>query len=779
MPDGVLPDKPMPDSLTRPLLLLLGILSVAALSATSMAAELDTAGRKIYRQHCASCHGKTGDGVKGKYDEALHGDWSLEKLTRYIDKNMPEDKPEVLDAAQSAAVARFINEAFYSREARARNHPARVELVRLTNRQYVNAVADLIKGFSGADRNELGDAGLKASYRSRIPKSEEGRKNIERVDRSIAFDLNPGGSNAEQFGTGTNEVNISWRGSLLADETGTYEFIIKTPNGARVWVNDDNEPIIDAWVASGKDDEHRASLKLLGGRAYPIRVEFFKASKDKQTSFALQWIPPHGTLDAIPARNLSTARVSPTFVLNTHFPPDDSSVGYERGVSISKSWDEATTQAAIEVANHVLKNLDRLTGTKATDTNRIVKLETFCHEFVTSAFRRPVSAEQKRVFVSNHFKKAAKPEDAVKRVVLLALKSPRFLYLGLDDRQPDAYDVAARLSFGLWDSLPDNELRKQAASGNLRTLQQASEQARRMLGDRRARSKMQYFLHHWLQMKHVESMTKDDKLFPGFTPEIVSDLRTSLNLFLDDVVWSPASDYRRLLREDDLFVNHRLASFYGLNTDATDDFVKVSLDPGQRSGVITHPYLLSAFSYQKSTSPIHRGVFLTRNIVGRSLKSPPVAVAFKDADFSPDLTMREKVVELTRPQACQGCHSVINPLGFSLEHYDAVGRFRTKEGDKPVNATADYTTDDGKVVTFKGARDIANFAVDSEHAQNAFIEQLFHQIVKQPLLAYGATVQGQLRRDFVASGYNIQKLLVDIAALSAVHGAETSPRRKS
>lgn len=743
------------------------------------AAELDAAGRKIYRQHCASCHGKNGEGVKGKYDEALHGDWSLEKLSRYIDKNMPEDKPEVLDAEQSAAVARFINEAFYSREARARNHPARVELVRLTNRQYVNTVADLVKSFSGKDSAEKAEHGLKASYRSRFPRSEEGRKNIERVDRLIAFDLKPGGTNASQFGTGTNEINISWRGAVLADETGNHEFIIKTPNGARVWLNDDNEPIIDAWVASGKDDEHRANLKLLGGRAYPIRVEFFKASKDKETSFSLQWIPPHGTQDEIPARNLSTTRVSPTFVLNTHFPPDDSSVGYERGVSISKAWDEATTQAAIEVANHVVKNLDRLTGTKPADTNRLSKLEGFASDFVATAFRRPLTPEQKRVFVSNHFKATTKPEDAVKRIVLLTLKSPRFLYLGLDDRQPDAFDVAARLSFGLWDSLPDRELAKLAAAGELRTAEQVSQQARRMLNDPRTKAKMQYFLHHWLHMSHVEGLSKDDKMFPEFTPEIISDLRTSLNLFLDDVVWSPSSDYRRLLLEDDLFVNQRLAKFYGVNTNTSDDFVKVSLDPKQRSGVVTHPYLLSAFSYQKSTSPIHRGVFLTRNIVGRSLKSPPVAVAFKDADFSPDMSMREKVAELTRPQACQGCHSVINPLGFSLEHYDAVGRFRTSEGNKAIDATSDYTTDDGKVVTFKGARDVAEFAIGSEHAQNAFVEQLFHQIVKQPLLAYGPDVQDKLRREFIASGYNIQKLLVKIATLSALNGTAKQPSRKS
>jgi hypothetical protein len=541
-------------------------------------------------------------------------------------------------------------------------------------------------------------------------------------------------------------------------------------------VNDEDKALIDAGVASGDMSEHRATLRLVGGRAYPLRLEFFKAPKDKSASIALLWKPPHGAEQIIPARNLSPSRVSSTFVVTTPFPPDDSSVGYERGVSVSKAWDEATTHAAIEAANYVVRNLDRLSRSKVSDTNRVAKAQAFCAEFVGTAFRRPLSEEQKRIYVSSHFKGATKVEDAVKRVVLLALKSPRFLYLGLDNQKPDDFEVASRLSFDLWDSLPDRDLLKLAAQGVLHTPTQISQQAQRMLGDARAHAKVLYFLQHWLQMNRAEDLSKDATLFPGFTPEIIADLRTSLNVFLEDTVWSGGSDYRKLLQADYLFLNNRLAQFYGLSTNATDDFVKVNFDPKQRSGVITHPYLLAAFSYPKSTSPIHRGVFLTRNIVGRTLKPPPIAVAFKEADFAPNLTMREKIVELTRPQACRSCHSVINPLGFSLEHYDAVGKFRTRDNGKPIDSASEYVTDDGATVKLTGAPDVAEFAVNSEHAQNAFIEQLFHSVVKQPLLAYGPNVQERLRHSFIASGFNIQKLLVDISTLSALHGLEKSKK---
>jgi hypothetical protein len=741
-------------------------------------AERRPEGRDIYRQQCAKCHGKIGEGVKGKYDDALRGDWSIEKLTRYIDKYMPEDAPEKCTGENAFLVAGYVNDAFYSPAARARNKPPRVELVRLTNRQYANTVADLLKSFGRKDDAPGSERGLRGVYRESRRDSGD-RKTIERVDRKVDFDFLAEGQ--EPAAGLTNEFSVNWRGSVIAGETGDYEFILKTPNGARLWVNDEDTPLIDAGVASGKSDEYKASLRLLGGRAYPLRLDWFKAPKDKVACIALEWKPPHSAQAPLPARCLTPSHVAPTLVVTTPFPPDDSSMGYERGVAVSKAWDEAATQAAVEIGNHIVRHLDRLTETKAGATNRAAKAQAFCEEFVAVAFRRPLAAEQKRVFISSQFKRAPRTEEAVKRVVLLTLKSPRFLYLGLEGSKPDDFEVAARLSFGLWDSLPDRELTAAAAQGALHTPESVSGQARRMLADARTRAKMQYFLHQWLQIGHIESLAKDDKLYPDFTPEIITDLRTSLNLFLDDVVWSPSSDYRRLLLEDDLFVNNRLATFYGIKTNAEDDFVKVSIEPKQRAGVVTHPYLLAAFSYPRSTSPIHRGVFLTRNIIGRALKPPPMAVAFKEADFSPEMTMREKVAELTRDQACQGCHSVINPLGFSLEHFDAVGRLRTRDGNRPIDAVSEYTTDDGDKVRLTGARDVAQFALSSEHAQDGFIEQLFHQVVKQPVLAYGSGVLDRLRESFVKSGFNIQQLLVDITIVSALQGidpASNSPGAK-
>ena len=739
-------------------------------------------GQDLYQRQCAKCHGKDGEGVAKEYKEPLTGDWPVDKLARYIHKSMPEDKPKSLTTEQAEAVARYIHGEFYSVEARVRKNPPRVELVRLTNRQYLNTVADLLAQFAGGTTTPATERGLSGAYRGgrRRGGGDSERLSLDRVDRVIEFDFLAEG--ADPGLSGTNSLNVEWRGAVLAEETGEYTFMLKTPNGARLWVNTDDEniPLIDAGVASGDVDEHKATVRLIGGRACPLRLEWFKAAKDKLASISLRWQPPHDELVTIPARHLATTRVRPTFVPATAFPADDSSVGYERGVSVSKAWDEAATQAALEVAHHVVGRLDEFSGSRKSNDDRAAKLQAFAARFVETAFRRPLTKEQRQLHVDAHFnpQSGVSPEDAVKRVVLLALKSPQFLYLGLDRAQPDDFTVAARLSFGLWDSLPDGVLHQAAARGELRTHAQVTAQARRMMDDPRAHAKVRAFLHHWLQVNHAEDLSKDPKLFPGFTPEVIADLRTSLNLFLDDVFWSEGSDYRRLLLEDDLFVNRRLAGFYGLNTNAPDEFQKVSLDPRQRAGVVTHPYLLAAFSYQKTSSPIHRGVFLTRNIVGRALKPPPEAVAFKEEDFPANLTMREKIAALTRSDACQNCHAVINPLGFSLEQYDAVGRFRTRENGKAIDASAVYETDDGDKLKFNGARDLAEHAAASEQAQGAFVEQLFHQVVKQPMLAYGTATPGRLRESFAASGFNMRQLTVEIAVTAALHRVPPTPPSK-
>src|SRR5882672_1913641 len=165
------------------------------------AAERPLPGQEIFRQECAKCHGRKGEGVKGKYDGPLQGERSLEKLARYIERNMPDDNPGKCVGEDAKAVARYIYETFYSREARLRsNKPPRVELVRLTNLQYLNSLADLFKEFAQKDEGLSGEHGLRATYYSSKDFAGD-KKAIERVDREVDFDFGEGAPDEKLQGT--------------------------------------------------------------------------------------------------------------------------------------------------------------------------------------------------------------------------------------------------------------------------------------------------------------------------------------------------------------------------------------------------------------------------------------------------------------------------------------------------------------------------------------------------------------------------------------------------
>ena len=746
----------------------LGLAAVLLLTKSTGLAKPELSGEQIYSRLCAKCHGDQGEGVANEHDEPLVGDWSIEKLTRVIIRTMPDDEPKQCVGNNAKRVARYIYDTFYSPDAQVRNKPPRIELARLTNRQYLHSVADLIGSFTG--QSEFGQAGgLKAGYHNSRNHSRN-KHSIERTDATVDFQYGGGTPAPDNKEYKAEEFSMRWSGSVFAEETGDHEFIVTSENGVRLWVNNMDLKLIEGWVSSGELRELNVTIRLIGGRAYPLRLDFFKY-KSRSASVKLEWHPPHRARQVIPARSLSPASTRSTFVMRQPFPPDDSSAGYERGSAVSKQWDEAATFAAIEAANWVAEHLDPLAGTSATDKDRLAKTRAFSHQFAKRAFRRPLDAEQQRFFIDSRFAGRKPVTDSVKEVVLLTLKSPRFLYPDLG--QADDYSVATRLALGLWDSMPDDELLRAAAAGRLNTPVEARQQALRMLRDSRSRAKLRDTFHHWLGIDHAEEIAKDTEQYPNYDKSLEADLRTSLNIFLDNIVWQTAgADFRKLLNSRHLPFNERLARFYGAQRVKHHGEFGPSFFDHERAGLLTHPYLLALYSYHNATSPIHRGVFITRHVLGRSLKPPPEAVVFKDEAFAPDMTMREKVTQLTKADACMTCHGIINPLGFALEQFDGIGRLRETEKGRPINTISDYLSADGSAVRLTSAGDLARHATESPSAQNGFIEMLFNQVAKQPVRAYGSGVLNRLRGDFAASGFNVQFLLAETAVINALNGID-------
>jgi len=739
-------------------------------------------GEMLYRKQCQRCHGDAGQGVAKKFDKPLFGQLAVPQLAEQVRKTMPEDKPESLTKDESTAIAKFMFDAFYSPIARERTKPARIDLTRLTVNQYRNAVADAIGTFKPNATTWTEGKGLKGEYFST---RNNANRQLERIDPLVKFDFGIKPPTEGKYGE--HEYSIRWTGSVLAPATGEYSFVAKSDQAVMLWVNGP-EPIINAKVRSGNQKEYTASMFLTGGRVYNLRFEFSKALqgvKDKNPKpspafVSLEWKPPHGTVEPIPTRYLASTPVPEQHTVTVPFPPDDKSLGWERGTAVSKEWDAATTEGALEAAAFVVKNLNQFApgDAKAAPAKRAELLKAFALTFVERAFRRPLTDEQKDLYVHRQFSTAKEDFDlAIQRVVLLTLKSPRFLFREVGP-VTDGFDVASRLAFSLWDSGPDAELLTAAAAGRLKTKAETQLQAERMLADPRAKAKMRGFLMHWLLLDHERDLGKNSKLYPTFDPAVVADLRTSLELFLDEVVWSGSSDFKQLLKSEDVYLNGRLAKLYGADLAVDAPFQKVKLDAGHRGGVITHPFLMASFAYSDHSSPIHRGVFLAKGVLGTGLKPPQDAFSPLAADAHPTLSTRERVGLQTKGANCQSCHNVINPLGFTLESFDAIGKYRTVDNKKPVDSSGSYLTRNGETKKFDGPKALAAFLAESPDVHEAFAEQLFHHFVQQPVRAYGPKREEELRDTFAKSGYSIRKLTADIAATAALTGRTASPPPK-
>jgi cytochrome c553 len=732
-------------------------------------------GKRVYQQHCLRCHGENGNG-SDEYSESLAGDLPVEDLAQYIAETMPEDDPGLVEGEDAEQVAQYIYDAFYSVDAQKRFSSARVELSRLTVRQYQESVADLLNSFRNA-RWHFDERGLSADYFASRRWTEK-RRLADQVDPTIDFAdgvayFDPTGeyeqlANKEKKEGNKMNVGFSayWSGSLLAPETGRYEFIVESKNGFQFWLNNPRVPLIDREVRSDDVVEHKASIFLLGGRSYPIKLQMF-SYPDPPAKIRLLWKPPHSVPAVVPESALMPHQVPASLAVSTAFPADDASAGYERGISVSKQWDESTTSAAIEVAGWVTDHLWELARVKEKAVDREEKVQGFCRQFVERALARPISDQEYEFFVGQHFDNPLPIKDQVKRVILLTLKSPRFLFPALETRDSN-YDVARQVALAAWDSLPDKKLTELAERGKLMDARVLDQQVKRMIEDPRTKSKLESFFAYWLKTEEAAEASKDKKLFPGFDDNMLADLKQSLRLYLDDVVWNERSDFRDLFRADYLYVNQRLCDFYGIEAETEGNtFSRVQVDKDERAGILTHPFLMAGLAYHKETSPIHRGVFIARNLLGRRLKQPPIAVAPLTEEFDPDMTTRQRVEHQTKEAACMNCHSVINPLGFSLENFDAVGRFRTTDKEKPIDVAAVYKTPTGETVALQGARQLAEYLAENEMAQRSFIRQLFHHFIKQPVDAFGEDKFDYLYREFVESNYNIRNLIVEIVKVGS------------
>jgi cytochrome c5 len=315
------------------------------------------------------------------------------------------------------------------------------------------------------------------------------------------------------------------------------------------------------------------------------------------------------------------------------------------------------------------------------------------------AFRRPVTDQDVRLILPfyNSARAAGTFDKGIQSALERILVSPQFLFRieqeSTDVQQGAAYrlgdiDVASRLSFFLWSSIPDDELVRLASDRELTRPDTLAKQTSRMLADRRSAALVTNFAGQWLYLRSLRELSPDTQAFPEFDDDLRVALERETELFVASQLREDRS-VLDLLRADYTFVNERLARHYGIANVYGGHFRRVPVTGNSRpGGLLGHASILTATSYPNRTSPVERGKWMLENILGAPPPPPPPDVpALPEERGVTGRSMRERMEQHRRNAACAVCHARIDPLGFGLENFDAVGRWRSHEGSVPIDAS--------------------------------------------------------------------------------------------
>ena len=327
------------------------------------------------------------------------------------------------------------------------------------------------------------------------------------------------------------------------------------------------------------------------------------------------------------------------------------------------------------------------------------------------AYRRPVTAQEVDELLT--FYKEGRADASFDNGIELALRallvSPQFLFrierdpAGIPAHTPyrlSDLELASRLSFFLWSSIPDDPLLDAAIRGTLKQPRVLERHVRRMLADPRSEALVTSFAAQWLHLRNLTASNPDPRLFPDFDDNLRRAFRRETELFFDSVKREDRN-VLDLLRADYTFVNERLAKHYGIPNVYGGHFRRVTLPTDSpRRGLLGHASILTVTSYGDRTSPVQRGKWILENLLGLTPPAPPPNVpALKERVAGGKLlTMRQRIAQHRENPACSGCHNLMDPIGLATENFDAVGRFRTLEDGVPVDASGglpDGATFDG------------------------------------------------------------------------------------
>jgi mono/diheme cytochrome c family protein len=384
------------------------------------------------------------------------------------------------------------------------------------------------------------------------------------------------------------------------------------------------------------------------------------------------------------------------------------------------------------------------------------------------AYRRPVDdAEVAKLtaLVAMGQKNGLSLDQSMRLGVEAILVSPNFLYRIEHDPNPsdpaevhpvNGYELASRLSYFLWSSMPDEELFQAAGEGRLCQPKELHAQVQRMLKDPKAEALVDNFAGQWLELRNLDSVRPDPDQFPQFNKQLREAMYTETRMFVTSII----HDDRSILDFIDgkyTFVNQRLAKFYGIPGVTGDNFRRVSLKGTERSGVLTQASVLTVTSYPTRTSPVLRGKWILENVLNQPPPPPPPGVGSIDAKGGPvHGTMRQQMEAHRVNPMCAGCHMRMDPLGFSMENYNAIGQWRTHDGNLPIDATG--VLPGGK--TFNGPEEMKRILVSSRDTfAQCFTEKLMIYALGRGLESYDRPAAKKIAAALAANDYRFSVLI--------------------
>lgn len=390
--------------------------------------------------------------------------------------------------------------------------------------------------------------------------------------------------------------------------------------------------------------------------------------------------------------------------------------------------------------------------------------------FVTRAFRRPAQPQEvdRILQIFRQVRRNNEPyERAIQVSMQAVLVNPHFLFrvespsaTGAHGGRLTAFELASRLSYFLWGTMPDSELMTLAQSGQLLDAKVLEAQTRRMLLSPRAMALGEDFAIQWLQLRRLENVLPDPELFPSWNDDLRRDMATEAKmLFLDAIVQN--RDVMELAAGRHTFINERLAKHYGLSGVTGAEFRRVDVSAANRGGLIGLGGVLTVTSNPNRTSPVKRGKWVMEEILGAPPPPPPpdVGVLADDRRASTAKTIKDRLAEHRDKPGCVNCHRPLDAYGFSLENFDAVGRWRTQDGPFPVDTTSELP-DGAKITGVDGLRKLV------QNRRGDFTRTLTEKLMifglGRGLSAVDHLEIDEIRQRLGKKGNRMQELMVEI-----------------